>query len=74
MSASFTIYNGAKIEIETGAATAHSAHCGWIELTVTETDGASHEITIHFDSPEAFAAAKKLDHIFKAMNVIAEAA
>lgn len=68
MSASFTIYNGAKIEIEAGAATAHSTHCGWIEFTVTETDGKSHEITIHFDTAEGFAAAKQIQHLHEAIN------
>lgn len=68
MSAAFTIYNGAKIEIETGEAVNASPGCGWIELTVTEADGAEHEITIHFETRDGYAAAKQLAHIMKAIN------
>lgn len=73
MSAAFTIYNGAKIEIEIGEAS-HGTHCGWIELTVTEIDGKSHEITVHFDTAEGFAAAEQLAHLHKAINAHREPA
>ena len=43
MSATFTIYNAAKFEIE--ICKSCDPKVGWLELSVTEVDGATHEIT-----------------------------
>lgn len=71
MSASFTIYSAAKFEIEVGAG---GPRVGWLELSVTEVDGTTHEITIHFDAAEGFATAKRIAYLEKAITSTEEAA
>jgi len=71
MSATFTIYNAAKFEIE--ICKSCDPKVGWLELSVTEVDGATHEITIHFDTAEGFALASRLHHLEKAITNTEEA-
>lgn len=66
MSASLSIFNGCKIKID-AAASSFGSGVGFFTMEITETDGATHEITVHFDTEDGFARAKQIAHLAKAV-------